>query len=110
MRLIKKLTIFLKIILTWLSGKNLVIPKSEKLSTYSNFNIIENIIILNNINNFRQINKHLEEVNNKLPYGGILMGCFETFNSRAQRQVINKIPIVKHICSGFDFIFKRVLS
>ena len=89
-------------------GKNLVIPKSEKLSTYSNFNLIENVVILNNINNFRQINKHLEEVNNKLPYGGILMGSFETFNSRAQKQVVNRIPIVKHICAGSVFIFKRV--
>ena len=47
------------------STKNLVIPKGEKLSTYSSFSIIENIIVLNKLNNFRQINKHLEEINAK---------------------------------------------
>ena len=90
------------------SGKNLIIPKGEKLSTYSTFNRIENIIILNKINNFRQINKHLEEVNGKLANGGFLMGCFETFNARSQRQYINNIPILNKIYSGFDFIFNRV--
>ncbi len=90
------------------SRKNLVIPKGEKLSTYSNFSQIENVIILNKINNFRQINKHLEEVNNKLANGGFLLGCFETFTKRGQKKSINNIPIVRNIYFGFDFIFNRV--
>ena len=90
------------------SEKNLVIPVGEKLSTYSHFNRIENIIVLNKINNFRQINKHLEEVNSKLANGGVLLGCFETFKQRGQKKPINNIPIVRNMYFGFDFIFNRV--
>lgn len=90
------------------SEKNLVIPIGEKLSTYSNFNTINNVIILDKINNFRLINKHLEEVNNKLPVDGVLMGCFETFQARAQKKVIYKIPVLKYFYFIFEFIFKRV--
>ena len=90
------------------SEKNLVIPKGENLSTYSSFTTIENILILNKINNFRQINKHFEEVNSKLPINGVLMGCFETFTARAKKKAIYKVPIVKEIYFGFEFIFKRV--
>ena len=90
------------------SEKNLVIPIGEKLSTYSYFSRIENIIVLNKINNFRQINKHLEEVNSKLADGGVLLGCFETFKQRGQKKSINNIPIVRNMYFGFDFIFNRV--
>ena len=90
------------------SLKNLVIPKGEKLLTYSKFNSIKNVIILDKINNFRQINKHLEEVNAKLPLDGILMGCFETFRSRSQNKKIYKIPVFKEIYFGFEFVFKRM--
>ena len=90
------------------STKNLVIPKGEKLTTYSSFTSIENIIVLNKINNFRQINKHFEEINAKLSNNGVLLGCFETFHSRAQKKTIYKIPILKHLYFGFEFIFKRV--
>ena len=58
---------------------------------------INNVIILNKINNFRLINKHLEEVNSKLPVDGILMGSFETFIARAQKKAIYKIPVLKQI-------------
>ena len=84
------------------SGTNLVIPKGEKLSTYSNFKSIKNIIIL------RQINKHLEQVNSKLPYDGILLGCFETFRSRSEKKAIYKIPFLNNFYFAFEFIFKRV--
>ena len=90
------------------SGANLVIPKEKKLSSYSNFNSIQNIIILNKINNFRQINKHLEQVNSKLPNDGILLGCFETFRSRSENKAIYKIPILKYFYFAFEFVFKRV--
>ena len=90
------------------SGFNLVLPRGEKLSTYSSFNRIENVIILNKINNFRQINKHFEEVNAKLNNEGLLMGCFETFTARAQKKTVYHIPILKQIYFGFEFVFKRV--
>ena len=37
------------------------------------------------------------------------MGCFETFHARAQKKLIYKIPVVKHLYFGFEFIFKRVM-
>ena len=90
------------------SGHSLVIPKGEKLSTYSSFSSIENIIVLNKLNNFRLINKHLEQVNSKLPYKGLLMGCFETFRSRSQKKAIYNIPVLSNLYFVFEFIFKRV--
>ena len=90
------------------SGTNLVVPIGESLSTYSNFNTIENVIVLNKINNFRQINKHLEQVNSKLPYGGVLMGCFETFRARSENKRIYKVPVLKNFHFAFEFVFRRV--
>ncbi len=91
------------------SEKNLVIPKGKILTSYSDFNEIENVVLLNKVNNFRQINKQFEEVNRKLKNGGILLGRFETFTSRAKTKSIYKIPILSRLYFGFEFIFKRVL-
>lgn len=90
------------------SIKNLVISKNKVLSAYSDFNGVENIILLNKVNNFRLINKQLEEVNAKLPLNGVLLGNFETFNARAEKHPINKIPFLSRIYFGFEFLFKRV--
>ncbi len=91
------------------SIKNLVIPKGKILSGYSNFNEVKNIILLNKVNNFRQINKQFEEVNCKLSNGGFLLGSFETFKCRAESKAINKIPVVGTIYCGFNFIINRVI-
>ncbi len=91
------------------SIKNLVIPKGKILSGYSNFNEVKNIVLLNKVNNFRQINKQFEEVNSKLPDGGLLMGSFETFKCRAEARAINKIPVLRKVYCGFDFILNRVI-
>ena len=90
------------------SGDNLVISKGKFLSNYSNFNKVTNVIFLDKVNNFRLINKQLEEVNTKIPNGGILMGNFETFNDRAERIRIYHTPF-KNIYFGFEFVFKRVM-
>jgi len=90
------------------SIKNLVIPKGKILSGYSNFNEVRNIILLNKVNNFRQINKQFEEVNCKLPLDGILMGSFETFNCRPKARFIDNISVLRQLYCGFDFIFNRV--
>ncbi|MDY7394018.1 sugar transferase [Aureibaculum sp. 2210JD6-5] len=90
------------------SIKNLIISKNKVLSAYSDFDGIENIVLLNKVNNFRLINKQFEEVNSKLPINGILLGNFETFNSRAENHPINKIPFISRLYFGFEFLFKRV--
>ena len=90
------------------SIQNLVVSKDRALSSFSDFSEIKNLILLNKVNNFRQINKQLEEVNQKLPYGGILMGNFETFRSRSRKKFINNIPVLKQVYEGFDFLLNRV--
>lgn len=90
------------------SMNNLVIPKNKVMSLYSDFNNVENVILFNKVNNFRLINKQFEEVNAKIPINGLLLGNFETFSARAERNPIGKIPIVSHLYFGFEFLFKRV--
>lgn len=104
----KKVYQFYKSFIDLNSSKNLVVTKNEKLSTYSQFCNIQNVIILKKVNDFRQINKHFEEVNTHLPDNGILMGCFETFTARAEKKPIYNVPYLKNIYFGFEFIFKRV--
>ena len=90
------------------SEKNLVVPKGKILSSYSDFSDIDNVVLLNKVNNFRQINKQFEEVNRKLKNGGVLLGRFQTFSSRAEKMSIFKVPVLGRIYFGFEFLFKRV--
>lgn len=90
------------------SIKNLMIPQNKTLSAYNNIEGVENVILLDKMNNFRQINKQFEEVNAKLPIGGVLLGSFETFTAIAKKNPIYKIPVLKHVYFGFEFLFKRV--
>jgi len=91
------------------SKENLIIPKGKILSGYSNFNEVKNVVLLNKVNNFRLINKQFEEVNCKLSNGGILMGSFETFQCKEESNPINKIPVLRKLYCGSQFIFKRVI-
>ncbi|WP_117882499.1 sugar transferase [Aureibaculum luteum] len=90
------------------SVRNLIISKNKVLSNYSEFDGVENIVLIDKVNNFRLINKQFEEVNSKLPLNGVLLGNFETFASRAERHPINKLPYISRIYFGFEFLFKRV--
>ena len=93
------------------SPKNLIIPKGKVLSTYSNFNGVKNVVLLNKVNNFRKINKQFEEVNCKLSKGGMLMGNFETFECKSENDtsVFKRIPVIKQFYCGFKFIYKRMM-
>lgn len=68
-----------------------------------------NLVCLSKINDIRNINKHFELINSKLPDGGVFIGCLETLTSRRKR--INKkgIPVVNDLHLGFEFLYKRVL-
>ena len=90
------------------SEKNLVVPKGKILSSYSDFNEIDNVVLLNKVNNFRQINKQFEEVNRKLNNGGVILGRFQTFTSRAKENATLKIPVLGRMYFGLQFLFKRV--
>lgn len=94
---------------------NLFSEKTLILATNTQFNIdkqqdefYENIINLKRVNDIRYINKYLEAVNSKLPFGGVFISCGETKNLRKIR-ILNKFPpIVNYIYYFFDFIIKRV--
>lgn len=61
------------------------------------------------INDYKFINRYLEQVNTELEDGELFAGCFETFSARRSRLKINKIPFLRIIYFGFEFLFKRVL-
>lgn len=88
---------------------SLVVPKEKDLFNYNRDYVkINNIVLLDKINNFRQINKKFEEANERLPFGGIFMGNFETFNSRVKNTIFCNVPILKHFCSVASFFIHRV--
>ncbi len=85
------------------------------VSTTTRFNILNqpdgfytNVINLRRINDIQYINKFFEAVNTKIPVGGILIGCGETYVLRKQRILKKFPPILNYIYYVFDFIFKRV--
>jgi lipopolysaccharide/colanic/teichoic acid biosynthesis glycosyltransferase len=88
---------------------SLVVPKEKDLLNYSSEYIkVKTIVLLDKINNFRQINKKFEDANDKLPMGGLFMGSFETFNSRVRKARFCNVPILKHVCSSMGFLVHRV--
>ncbi len=91
------------------SYDSLVVPHEKDLLNYSNDYIkINTIVLLDKVNNFRQINKRFEDANDKLPMGGIFMGSFETFNDHVRKTSFCNVSVLKHFCSGFNFFMHRV--
>jgi hypothetical protein len=88
---------------------------TEILSTSTIFNIaaingkaVHAIINLKRMNDIEEVNKFLEIVNRKLPYGGLYIGCVETIDQRRSR-ILKKFAMpVSYIYYLFDFILKRV--
>ena len=90
------------------SPTNLIIEENEKLSSHSELVSTNSVVLLEKINNFRLINKSIEEVNENLPQDGLLLGSFETFRAREKKRLFCNVPVLKYFCSAFDFIFNRV--
>ncbi len=90
-------------------------PVNLLVSTTTQFNIdklpantYQSITNLHKINDFLRINKFIESVNTKLPYGGIFIDNAETFELRKKR-ILNKYPVfVNYFYYFFDFLFTRV--
>ena len=85
------------------------------LSTTTSFNVAnqcddyyKTIINLKRVNDIRRINKFFEEVNSKLPKGGLFVCLAETKNLRKQRILAKFPPAINYIYYFFDFIIKRV--
>jgi lipopolysaccharide/colanic/teichoic acid biosynthesis glycosyltransferase len=90
--------------------------KTLLLSTTTRFNVekqpnntFTSIINLKRLNNIRRINKFLEAINQKLPEGGIFIGCVETNWLRKMRILKKYPPVLNYIVYTFDYLIHRVM-
>ncbi len=89
-------------------------PQTLVVSTTNDFNILNhvgeiNVVVnLSRVNDIRYINKFFESINSKLKTDGQFICCLETFSARRERKTIGKIPIIRNIYFGLEFIFMRV--
>jgi lipopolysaccharide/colanic/teichoic acid biosynthesis glycosyltransferase len=94
---------------------NVASDQTKVMMTTTTFNILNfdqgsvgAIVNLKKVNDIRFINKFQEAVNEKLPFGGIYIGCVETHEQRALRIKKKFPPVFSQIYQFGDFIFKRV--
>ncbi len=86
------------------------------LATTTRFNVekqprntFTGIINLKRLNDIRRINKFLEAVNDKLPVGGLFIGCVET-NMLRKMRILKKYPAgINYVIYSFDFLWRRVM-
>ena len=86
------------------------------LSTTTVFNITglthdkyDYIINLHRLNDIKNLNHFLDEVNNKLELKGYFFCCVETKDQRKRRLLKKYPPLLNWIYYFFDFIIKRIL-
>jgi len=91
-------------------------PNTLLLATTTRFNVenqpddyFTGIVNLKRINDIQRINKFFEIVNEKLPLGGIFIGCGETYALRKFRILHKYPPVLNYLIYINDFLFKRVL-
>lgn len=70
---------------------------------------IKTIVCSNQVNEFPKINERLREINKNLAIGEYYVGHFETYSARRNRQIVNKIPIIRGVYFFLTFIFHRIL-
>jgi len=88
-------------------------PRTEIVSTDVLLNVKERndvncIVNLHLVNDIRYINKFFEGINKKLSNEGTFICCVETFTARRERKRVNKIPLIRYLYFGFEFVFMRV--
>lgn len=91
------------------SKETMVIRDHHKCSNDKTLKNKSNLVCLSKINDIRNINKHFELINSKLPQGGVFIGCLETLTARRERINKNGIPVLNDLYMGSEFLFKRVL-
>ena len=103
--------------LTYLINKYVDVASSHSkvMMTTTSFNIlnfelnsVQSVINLKKINDIRFVNKFQEAINEKLPIGGIYIGCVETHDQRSLRIKRKFPPVIAQFYHAGDFIFKRV--
>lgn len=86
------------------------------VATTTRFNIdnqpkdyFQAIVNLARINNINRINKFFESVNEKLPIGGIFIGC-SMINITQKQLILKRYPVIlNYLIYFFYFFFKRVM-
>ena len=79
------------------SKQTIVIRDHHQCSKDKTFKNKSNLVCLSKINDIRNINKHFELINSKLPQGGVFIGCLETLTARRERINKNGIPILNDL-------------
>ncbi|MFH1004420.1 MAG: sugar transferase [Bacteroidota bacterium] len=90
------------------SEKTLIVSTTTPFNILNNRNELNVIINLTKVNHIRFINKFFETVNGKLKNDNLFLGCFETYTARRKRKQLGKIPVIKNIYFGFEFILLRI--
>src|SRR5688572_25226954 len=63
------------------------------------------VINLGKVNDIRFINKFFEAVNSRLDNDDLFIVRVETFAARRERKKVNKIPLLRSLYFGMEFIF-----
>lgn len=97
------------------TNTNLFSDNTLIIATTTYFNIanqpdnhFDTIINLKRVNDIRRINKFFEEVNFKLPKGGLFVCLAETQEQRKKRLFSKYPPVLNRVYYFFDFLLKRV--
>lgn len=90
-------------------------PETTILKTDEPFNIEllrgderRDIIDLYRLNDIRDPDRFLRSVNEKLPDGGLFIGCLETLEERKSRILKKYPPLLNRAYYFMDFVFRRV--
>jgi len=90
--------------------------KTMMVSTTTKFNIAKlplpeynYLVNLKKINDILRINKFFEEINAKLPLGGLYINQVETYSLRKKRILKKYPPGVNWLIYTIDFVLKRVM-
>ncbi len=90
------------------SNETLVVLTSSDFNILNHPNKVSCIINILRINDIRYINKFFESVNLRLKNNDVFIGCLETFSARRNRKPIGKVPLIRTIYFGMEYIFMRV--
>ncbi len=90
-------------------NETIVIRDHHKCSKDKTLKNKVNLVCLSKINDIRNINKHFELINSKLPTGGVFIGCLETLTARRERMNKKRVFVLNDLYLGFEFLFKRII-
>lgn len=67
------------------------------------------MVNLHRTNDIRRVNKFFETINERMPYGGLYIGCVETKDIRKKRMLNRYIFPFNWISYSFDVFFTRII-